>query len=209
MPVVALSAFCVRRADVRPMVGPPSAVMCPVSNATSAIRRSGRTRVRCPRRLPPRCRSSAQLGPGAKADGPTSLQERRRQAWPPRRPSEAAAPHSPPGRPTELVRREGARPVGWEARPEARTDKSSRMGVLGMLPGGRPTTGLNREVVTTLRGRRGGGGAALPSGAGSLRVGGGRVRPQRGRGARRVLSTENGQRSDQRELWWARQGLNL
>jgi hypothetical protein len=43
----------------------------------------------------------------------------------------------------------------------------------------------------------------IPSG------GRGRVRPQRGRGARRALSTENGQRSNQRELWWARQGLNL
>jgi hypothetical protein len=172
MPVVALSASCVRRADVRPMVGRPSAVhvsgvqrdrcdldvrtdTCPVSEASaSALSVVCPTQARPKRRWPytaPRA-STAGLAAASPARGCGATLA----AWSTNR----------------AVQREGARPVGLEARQKASTDKSSRRCVLGRLPGGGPTTGPNQKVVTTLRGRRGGGGAALPSGAGSLRVGG-------------------------------------
>jgi hypothetical protein len=54
-PLVALSASAVRRADVRPLVGRTSGVHATGVHATGAIRKSGWTRVRCPRPLRPRC----------------------------------------------------------------------------------------------------------------------------------------------------------
>jgi hypothetical protein len=143
----------------------------PVSNATGAIRTSGRTGVRCPRRLHPRCRSSAQVGPGARGDGWTWLHERRRQAWPSRRPPEAAAPRSPPGRPRGWSSGR-CRPVGWEARQEGLTVLPQVRP--GPVAGWMPDRRLNREVVTTLRGRCGGEGPRCPASEGPFELGGGR-----------------------------------
>jgi hypothetical protein len=187
MPVVALSAFSVRRAAVRPMVGRPSGVHV-----------SGVQRDRCdPEVRTDTCPVSEASASALSVVCPTQAWHKRGRPYMAQRASTAGLAATSPARgcgaalaawPTRgLIQRERARSVGWEARQEASTDKYSRMCILGRLPGGRPITGLNRKVVTTLRGRCGEAGAVLASVGGPLRVGRGKsaaaARPQHSRSA--------------------------
>jgi hypothetical protein len=64
---------------------------------------------------------------------------------------QAAAPRSPPRRPGELVPRQV--PAGWRGSGEGAGAPTSPQVRPGQGAGGWPTMGLDREAVTTLRGR--------------------------------------------------------
>jgi hypothetical protein len=70
---VVLSASSVRRMDVRPLVGRASGVQATGVQATSAIRVSGRTRVRCPRPVHRHCPQGAGSWGGSLRPGSPSL----------------------------------------------------------------------------------------------------------------------------------------
>jgi hypothetical protein len=83
----------------------------------------------------------------------------------------AAAPRSPPGRPRELVQRQGAgRLAGEHAREQALTSPSQVR--LGQVAGVLLDHGRDRKVVTTLRGRCAGVGLRSSGAGGPVRFSG-------------------------------------
>jgi hypothetical protein len=119
-------------------------------------------------------RDGAALAVGGSHEG-------RRQTGPPHRTRTGCGAASPPAD-KGAGPAPGCRSVGWGARERAGAHQSPRRCVLGRLPAWCPTMGLDREVVTTLRGRWAGDGpvSSVPeSPSGSV---GSSLRPQRGRG---------------------------
>jgi hypothetical protein len=168
----------VRRADVRPPgrvdVRCPG-VRCPGVRSDPGVRTDTRPGVRglCVRTVrttldPQRVGAGAQVTFG----GPGSTCCRRRQAWAPLRTRTAAAPRSPSGRPGSWS---SARVlVDWlGSREGADAHKSSPQVRRGGVAGVMPDHGVDREVVTTLRGRCAGGRSWSGGSGGPIRCSGG------------------------------------
>jgi hypothetical protein len=162
-------SLSVVRASVQ-LVGRTSGVQASGVQATGAIQVSGRTGVRCPRPVHPRCPHRAASG--TRRCGGTGQVWRtgldvllstaglgRRLARP-----QAAAPRSPPGRPGSWS---SARvPVGrLGEQGRNRCSQVSPQVRPGQVAGVMPDHGLNPKVVTTLSGR-GAGLGPLSSGSG-------------------------------------------
>ena len=100
-------------------------------------------------------------------------------------------------------------PVGWRGVGEGAGVPSPPQVRPGKVAGVVPDHGAGHGGVTTLGGRWAGDAPVSSVPEDPSASAGERLRPQRGRGTCELLSARRWQRADQREQWWARQGLNL